>query len=56
MEELERKVFIQLFENLLRAGIIKENFKGSITVHINNKQILDYDLFVRKSLRKNQRV
>lgn len=56
MEELETKAFKVLFQNLLNAGIIRENFKGSITVHINNKDILDYELHVKKSLRKNKRV
>jgi len=52
MEELEEKTFKQLFQNLLKAGIIRENFKGSITVHITDKQAQNYEIFQRRQLRK----
>lgn len=54
MEELEEKAFKEIHAKLVQVGIIKSEFRGSITVHIVNNQILDYETLQRKSFKKKK--
>ncbi len=51
MEVNEEKALDEIFQTLVRSGIIRENFTGSVTLHINQKEIASYDLFQKKRKR-----